>query len=64
MLKNKNTDTSGFYHDKCGGYDYLIAVTCGAIAGIIDILFVENSKDSKLGKWTDDKTDNLVKRFA
>lgn len=26
-----------FYHDKCDKYDYLIAVGCGAISGLIDI---------------------------
>ena len=29
-----------FYHDKCDKYDYLIAVGCGAIAGMIDIFLV------------------------
>ena len=29
-----------FYHDKCDKYDYLIAVGCGAVAGIVDIFLV------------------------
>lgn len=49
--------------DKCDKYDYLIAVGCGAIGGIIDIFFVNNS-GSSLEKWTDEQTDKAVKKFA
>ena len=34
VLINK-TDLQLFYHDKCDKYDYLLAVACGAIAGLI-----------------------------
>lgn len=50
--------------DKCDKYDYLIAVACGAIGGIIDILFVGTPGKSALGKWTDAQVDNAVKGFA
>ena len=53
-LINKQTDTSVIrYRDKCDKYDYLIAIGTGAIAGIVDIMFVGSPTDSKLGKWTD-----------
>ncbi len=53
-----------FYHDKCDKYDYLIAVACGAIAGMVDIFFVGSPKDSKLQSWTDAQVDKTVMVFA
>lgn len=50
--------------DKCDKYDYLIAVACGAIGGMIDIFLVGAPGDSKLGNWTDSQVDNAVKGFA
>lgn len=50
--------------DKCDKYDYLVAVGCGAIGGMIDIFLVGAPGDSKLGKWTDAQVDNAVKGFA
>lgn len=50
--------------DKCDKYDYLIAVACGAIGGMIDIFLVGAPGDSVLGKWTDTQVDNAVKGFA
>ena len=41
------------YHDPCDKYDYLTAVSCGAIAGLIDILFIGTPVDSKIQDWTD-----------
>ncbi|RMC93023.1 hypothetical protein D9O40_18265 [Clostridium autoethanogenum] len=49
---------------KCDKYDYAIAAFCGISAGLIDMFFVGEPKLSSLGKWTDDQTDNVVKRFA
>lgn len=48
----------------CDKYDYLIAGFCGAAAGLIDAFFVEMPGESKLGKWTDDKVDGIVEKFA
>lgn len=50
--------------DKCDKYDYLTAVACGAIGGMIDIFFVGTPGSSSLGKWTDLQADNAVKGFA
>lgn len=50
--------------DKCDKYDYLIAVACGAIGGMVDIFLVGAPGDSVLGKWTDEQIDNAVKGFA
>lgn len=50
--------------DKCDKYDYLIAVACGAIGGMIDIFLVGAPGDSVLGEWTDAQVDNAVKGFA
>lgn len=49
---------------KCDKYDYLIAVSCGAIAGLVDIFFVGSPIDSTLQGWTDSQVDNAVCRFA
>lgn len=50
--------------DKCDKYDYLIAVACGVLGGIVDIFLVGAPRDSVLGKWTDEQVDNAVKGFA
>lgn len=62
---NKSTDITPLrYRDKCDKYDYLTAVGCGALAGIIDIFAVGSPNDSILGKWTDAQVDNCVIKFA
>lgn len=50
--------------DKCDKYDYLAAVACGAIGGLIDIFLVGAPKSSTLGNWTDKQVDNAVMGFA
>ena len=49
---------------KCDKYDYLAAVACGAVGGLVDIFLVGTPGDSVLGKWTDSQVDNAVKGFA
>lgn len=62
---DKSTDITPLrYNDKCDKYDYLTAVGCGALAGIIDIFAVGSPNDSALGKWTDTQVDNCVIKFA
>ena len=51
-------------NDKCDKYDYLIAVACGAVGGMVDIFLVGAPGDSSLVKWTDTQVDNAVKKFA
>ena len=50
--------------DTCDKYDYIAAVACGAIGGLVDIFLVGTPDDSKLGKWSDEQIDNAVKNFA
>lgn len=50
--------------DKCDKYDYLIAVGCGAVGGLIDIFLVGAPGDSVLGQWTDTMVDKSVMSFA
>lgn len=65
ILKNdESTKKLLSSEDTCDKYDYLTAVACGAIGGMIDIFFVGAPNDSKLGKWTDQQVDNAVKGFA
>lgn len=64
ILRNDKNLKPLFYHDKCDKYDYLIAVGCGAIAGMIDIFLVGAPGESVLGKWTDSQVDKVVMTFA
>ena len=50
-LRNDQNLKSVFYHDKCDKYDYLIAVGCGAVAGLVDVFLVGTPGDSKLLRW-------------
>lgn len=50
--------------DKCDKYDYLTAVACGAVGGMIEIFLVGAPEDSRLGNWTDSQVDKAVKGFA
>ena len=49
---------------KCDKYDYLIAVFCGAAAGIIDVLFVGEPNDSRFGESVDKFADKFVQKAA
>lgn len=51
-------------NDKCDKYDYITAVACGALGGLIDIFFVGAPGQSVLGNWTDTQTNNFVMDFA
>ena len=47
-------------NDKCDKYDYLVAVACGAIGGVIDAFFVGAPGESKLGDLQRWLAGNLV----
>lgn len=66
LIIENTADNRALLHekDKCDKYDYLTAVACGAIGGMIDIFLVGAPGDSKLGNWTDSQVDNAVKGFA
>ena len=50
--------------DKCDKYDYLTAVACGVLGGLIDILLVGEPGNSVLGAWTDEQVNHAVVSFA
>lgn len=52
------------YDDKCDKYDYIVAVACGAMGGIVDIFGVDMPGKGALGKWTDQQVDKTVMIFA
>ena len=64
VIRNDRNLKPAFYNDKCDKYDYLIAVGCGAIAGLVDIFLVGAPTDSKLQGWTDGQVDKTVMAFA
>lgn len=65
LLTSNDENYNLFMKDnKCDKYDFLIAVGCGAIGGIIDIFLVGSPGNSALGNWTDLQVDNAVKNFA
>ncbi len=64
LLVNSKENKELFYSDKCDKYDYLTAVACGAIGGVVDIFLVGAPGDSVLGKWTDAQTDNAIMALA
>lgn len=62
---SSNEDKKLLKHSSCcDRYDYLTAVACGAIGGIIDIFLVGIPSDSTLGELSSELTDSLVIRFA
>ena len=63
-LVNSKENRELFYNDDCDKYDYLTAVACGAIGGIVDIFLAGAPGDSVLSKWTDAQTDKAVMTFA
>lgn len=48
----------------CDKYDYMIAGTCGLIAGLVDVLFVGAPGDSALGNATDKLAEKARDKFA
>ncbi len=48
----------------CEKIDYILAITSGAICGLIDIFLIGSPSDTVLGEITDEKVANLVKKFA
>ena len=60
----KSEDEKVLRHNTCGTSDYLIAIGCGAISGLVDIFFVGAPGESLLGSWTDMQVDTVVKKFA
>ena len=54
--------------DKCDGYDYLIAGSCGIVAGLIDSFFVgmpiPSGKNKFLVEITDSSIIEIIIRFA
>lgn len=62
--KNNVTQSLITSESKCDKYDYITAVACGVIGGLVDIFLVGAPSESVLGKWTDKQVDNVVKSFA
>lgn len=63
-VKKRIEDEFTHRNAECDKYDYLIAITCGAIAGIMDIFLVGNPKDSYLGKKVDKTVEKMTQKFA
>lgn len=48
----------------CDKYDYMLAATCGMVAGLIDVLFVGLPGQGAIGKGADKVVDSAVTGFA
>lgn len=60
-----DSNEAPFTFGGCDGTELVVAVVCGALGGIIDILFVGAPNDGKpLEVWADKKVDETVCRFA
>lgn len=59
-------DSQNLFRTKniCDRYDYLVAVACGVVGGLIDIFMVGTPGSSVLGSWTDSQVDNAVMAFS
>lgn len=69
MLEDSNrlfskNDVDALVKDTCDKFDYLAAVCCGSIGGLIDIFFVGEPGKGGLVQWSDEKINDVVKRFA
>ncbi len=64
LVNSEENRTLILKKDRCDKYDYIAAVACGAIGGMIDIFLVGIPTDSILGKWTDKQVDRAVMVFA
>lgn len=65
LIKSNSEDRALFLNkDKCDKYDYLVAVGCGFIGGLIDVFLVGAPGDSILGVWTDRQVDNVILAFS
>lgn len=63
--EKKQNAKSTLYNDKCDKYDYMIAVACGAIAGLIDVFMVgAPAVNGSLQVWTDAQVNQVVIAFA
>jgi hypothetical protein len=63
-LEKRIKDEFSLKNANCDKYDYMIAGTCGIIAGLVDILFVGVPKNSELGDIADEQANNITEKFA
>lgn len=63
-LQKRIKDEFSLKNAECDKYDYMIAGTCGVIAGLVDILFVGSPNDSTLGNVVDEKANQITEKFA
>lgn len=61
---SERVNTDEWVHAKCDKYDYMIAVFCGGVAGLVDVFFVGDPLTSILGKSVDSAADGFVKKAA
>ena len=76
VFEDNDENRNLLVESKCDKYDYLTAIACGAIGGLIDIFCVCAPGDNgdifqvgpisspSLQSWTDGQVDNMVMKFA
>lgn len=63
-MGNKSDNAVNFERAKCDKYDYMIAASCGVLAGLVDVFFVGAPGQSVLQGTVDKGADELVKKAA
>ncbi len=63
LVKQINDDFT-FKNANCDKYDYSLAVACGLIGGLLDILFVKAPGEGASTKFSDKMIDKAVMQFA
>ncbi len=64
VIENSEENRRLLQKDQCDRYDYLTAVGCGVIGGLMDVLLVGAPKDSVLGPKVDSWVDGRVMWYA
>ena len=64
ILANNENRQLLLSRDHCDKYDYLTAVGCGVLGGVIDIFLVGFPGESAIGNWSDAMTGKAVLAFA
>lgn len=64
VIEKRIDEDLTYKNAQCDKYDYMLAGTCGLIAGLVDILFVGIPGKGKIGQATDEVMDGAIVNTA